>query len=188
MPIQVHSIGRAKQDYFEWLCERVCIDRRDVPYRLLAKELHARQFTWCVPNDDNRAMDGEALREEYIYDAHPMSYSSVDDRPCSVFEMLIALARRMDFTMNDLNDSEDHTELYFWEMMRNLGLVTYTDDNYNDENNRISVDHVLTVFLNREYRRDGSGGIFPIKYSRTDQRKLEIWYQMNAYIKEHYVY
>jgi len=36
----------------------------------------------------------------------------------------------------------------------------------------------------RDYHADGRGGFFPLTNPDTDQTKVEIWYQMNAYVTE----
>ena len=36
--------------------------------------------------------------------------------------------------------------------------------------------------LNRDYGRDGKGGLFTIEHCRYDMRDIEIWYQANWYL------
>ena len=102
------SSKQIKQDYFAWLCELVGADTGNPPYLILAKELHATEFTWCVRNDDNRASDGLQLRAEY---GNSLGYF---DGPCSVLEMLIALARRIDFELSIPENVRDYTSRFFW--------------------------------------------------------------------------
>ena len=85
-----------EQDYFDWLCDLVHIDRMEEGYLLLAKDLHKRIFYALIPHDENRASDGKELREDYLRDIHYPKYVQIEGN-CTVFEMLIALARRMDY-------------------------------------------------------------------------------------------
>ena len=55
------------------------------------------------------------------------------------------------------------------------------------------VREILDIFVNREYREDGRGNIFPLKSvtidekgDKIDQKNVEIWSQMLAYISENY--
>jgi hypothetical protein len=38
--------------------------------------------------------------------------------------------------------------------------------------------------VNREYDPDGRGGLFPLDGTHANQREVELWYQMQAYIIE----
>lgn len=171
---------KVKQDYFQWLCELIHAGDGEVPYYILAKELHKIEFTWSVPNDDNRAFDGLRLRDEYGQNSQYL------DGPCSVLEMLIGLARRMDFELSKPDDDSDYTPKYFWEMIYNLRLIDYDDDQYVVLNRETPVRGVIRTLLDREYCSTGYGGLFPLNYTDVDQRDVELWYQMNAYLEERY--
>lgn len=178
-----------EQDYFNWLCNKVHIDQEDKAYWLVAKDLHRKKFYSLIEHDENRGYDGIELREDYISDnEYELEDREVDlDSECTVFEMLIALAQRIDFETSDpydLMDRTDRTAFWFWEMMDNLGLTEFDDDSYVELDGQIYVDRIIDDFLERKYSRSGSGGLFPLKSSRRDQRKVEIWYQMGEYLSE----
>lgn len=180
--------SRVTQDYFEWLCEKVSIGKHHgMSYYILAKELNSTEFIPYFGNDDNRAMDGLRLREEYAFD-EGLDILPKEPDPCSVFEMIVAMAMRMDFIIGD-NTDYDHgksTAGYFWELIGNLGLEGYDDESFLDMNDFWDVHHSLDIFIKREYMKNGKGGLFPILNKRVNQKKLEIWYQMQNYIKEKY--
>lgn len=174
----MNSPNGLDEGYFYWLNSLVEPVRNPNPARthgLLLEQLFKKEFRWSIPNDDNRVEDGKELRQEFLYEYN------VDQRwmrePCSVLEMLVALARRVAF-----EDSGEPDE-WFWKLMSNLGLEQYTDDVYNyvvaDE-----VNEVLDMFLDRQYSDDGEGGLFPLNDTTADQREIEIWYQMSAYLLE----
>lgn len=141
------------------------------------RALFKTEFVWLVPNDDARVSDGIELRREFLHDAE---ISEVDphwmDQGCSFLEMLIALARRLAFQM------DDHVGSCFWMLIANLGLDE-CNDTYNRNLERL-VGEVTDQVTFRTYAADGRGGLFPVKHSEYDQRKLEIWYQMQEYIME----
>src|SRR5512139_943738 len=101
--------------YFIWLYSLVKKEEI-VSYRKMIKILHSIQYYWSVPNDDNRAGDGIALREEYS-ESHIVS-SDIDiyRDPASVLEVLIALARRMDAQLYSPSMG-NRTSMWFWAFM-----------------------------------------------------------------------
>ena len=167
--------------YFDWMYRLVCKKPRS--YRKLFKQLHEIDFYYLIPMDGNRAEDGVDLRYRFGYeeafDDHAIA-SYLDDRPCSVLEMMIALAIRCEEHIMDDPDIGDRTDIWLWDMIRNLGLDFMSDNRYDPE----YVDTVIGRFLNRDYGRDGRGGLFVIDDNRCDMRSMEIWYQMCAYLED----
>lgn len=183
-------IQKAKGDYFNWLCEKVCINREEDSYYILAKTLHEKEFYGFVPNDENRASDGQELRKEYAREETDTSLAEravldILSGPCTVFEMLIALAERINFILSSEKDS-DNTAEYFWEMIRNLKLDELSDGLYFENGGTSRCHRVLNTLLMRTYTRKGVGGLFPLKKCKDDQRNVEIWYQMCAYLEENH--
>lgn len=166
-------------EYFDWLCNQICNRRysRDISYKKLLTRLHQIEFIWIVKKDRNRAEDGLDLRYRFSYEKGYRDIHSYLDDPCSVLEMMIALAFRCENIMDD-PAYDDRTEQWFWNMIVNLGLGSMTDDNYNRE----YVDDVIWKFLNRKYDRDGKGGLFRVRDCKRDMRRVEIWYQLNYYL------
>ena len=176
----------ARQDYFEWLCERVEAIGGEQTYWLLCKDLHNAVFTGLVPHDENREYDGIALRERYFWETQVLD-ESFDGEPCTMLEMLVALADRIDFELGDPDDDRCWTARYFWELIGNLGLNAFDDEHYIARGGVRRVQEILDVLINRTYDYDGSdGGLFPLAYPERDQREVEIWYQMQAYLQENY--
>lgn len=167
--------------YFDWLYGQVCSVRAKNPadtYRNLFHILYTTEFIWIVPNDDNRVEDGKALRHEFLEDEHLNLAPSDEfwlDLGCSFLELLVGLSRRLSFIA-------DGTEAgWFWEMIENLGLEVLDDRVSIDRN---VVDDILSTVIWRTYDRDGRGGLFPLKSANRDQTKVELWYQLSAYILE----
>lgn len=142
----------------------------------LIRQLHGTPFRWSVHNDDNRGEDGKELREEFLDE---FGYSEPDwpEVDASMFEVLIALSRRAAY------NSYGTPASWFWKMLENLGFRHYSDANYNNEIEE-EVDEVLQIVLDRTYSEDGRGGLFPLRSPHLDQRRIELWYQLSAYILE----
>jgi len=175
-----------EQEYFNWLCDLIHIDQIERTYWLLAKDLYRKPFIALIDHDDNRCSDGIELREEFLRDYERDGYLDMG-RECSMLEMMIALARRIDFATSDPNDiyNTDTTSYWFWEMIDNLGLIEFDDDSYVELDGQTYVDWILDGFVNRQYSENGEGGLFPLDGDCEDQREVEIWYQMNAYLEKH---
>lgn len=166
--------------YFQWLYDWVCKDRyhQDISYKKLLMHLHSTEFIYLIRNDQNRAEDGMNLRYRFaktMEDDEPVSYILKSlDGPCSVLEMMIALANRCEEDYMDDPAYGDRTVQWFWGMIANLNLGSMIDSRYDKE----YVARVLYDFLHRKYERDGRGGLFRIRDCPEDMRKIEIWYQM----------
>lgn len=168
---------RIINDYFEWLYSMVC-DKPNMHYRRLLMHLHNVEFTYFVGNDDNRAEDGMDLRDLFAYDRNYRDVELALDDPCSVLEMLVALAHRCEeHIMEDL-DIGDRTGQWFWLMIENMGLLDMDDDNYDEE----VVDDAIRVLLNREFEPDGARGIFSIPNCKYDLREVEFWFHLCWYL------
>jgi hypothetical protein len=177
-----------KQAYFDWLYH-LCFKIRDMEsplsYSMICMELHSTEFTPMVPNDDNRAIEGQRLRDEFIDVLDGMSVNAYAELqaigPASLLEMLIALSRHASFI------SQHDPDVWFRKFLENLGLLGYSDDVFRGRD-ATRVRHILRRFNTRQYSRNGRGGIFPLRKSRRDQRLIEIWYQMSEYMKENHMY
>lgn len=156
-------------------------------YSQLIQQLHRIEFYSLVPNDDNRAADGEELRVKFIDEAGgPQGSSSLPGGPCTMLEMLIGLAYRLEFEL--LGGRYERTAgEWFWVLIDNLGLTHCDDDLYSDGQhiNRM-VEIAIRAVLERGYEPDGNRGLFPLKRPEKDQRRVEIWYQMSSWVIENY--
>ena len=183
-----------KEEYFDWLCAQVGANRPP-GYRKLCSQLHQKIFRWKIHNDDNRCYDGQALRDQFVELLH-LDESHVEVRyflkgDCTVLEMLVALAKRIDEQMFDLKSHENRTGKWFLEMITNLRLDGCADSTTRDDRldpvAEAAVDDVLERFMERTYDFYGRGGLFPLKRRPPeDQTDVEIWYQLMRYLDENY--
>lgn len=162
--------------YFEWLLRIVCTNHQSKRYRLLLEELFYTDFFWVLDKDVNREHDGLNLREDF---ARESGIFIPTDIRCKVLEMMVALSIRCERDIM-ANDVDDRTGEWFWDMIRNLGLMDMDNEHFSAEN----VRDILAGFLNRTYKKDGDGSLFYIPGCNKDLRKIEIWYQMNMYLSD----
>lgn len=183
-----HEREDIRDDYFNWLCNLVDADDPDDGYLSLMDMMFNMDFdkhtAILIPNDDNRIIDGLDLREDYFDEMnYPGDPYKILRGPCSVLEMLVALAYRIADNYISMTAEE-----WFWEMLRNLGIADCTDDEFHGAGKRAEVRKILRNLRNRKYDRNGLGGLFPVKDAPRDQRKIEIWSQMNQYLIENEVF
>lgn len=172
-----------RETYFQFLSEMVENKIYDERYLIFLRWLHAHIFTFFVHYDDNRAGDGVYLREDFQNHTNFTNLLALNG-PCSMLEMLIGLAIRMDFQTS--TSSAVLTEKWFWFLIKNLNLqVFYFGDRELEKKVKVN-EIILKKLLERTYLPTGRGGLFPLKKSTRDQRKVEIWYQMMDYILENY--
>lgn len=182
--------AQIQQDYFKYLCSLVNADDPSCTFSKLMMSLHICEFTWRVSNDVNRAEDGLSLRidfsniERFDEDTITWLYSYT---PCSVLEMMIALAFRIDEDIMWNPDKGSRTIQWFWEMIHNLNLESLSDENWVYPESDFVVKASIGKLLDRDFDKNGRGGLFPLSYfDGKDQRKIEIWRQMNTYFLEKY--
>ena len=169
--------------YFEWMYHLVCKDVNSLSYRKLLCQLYDTPFEPRIAMDENREEDGVELRYRFGYE-HGLDGATIagclDNRDCSVLEMMVALSIRCEeHIMND-PDIGDRTGKWFLDMITNLGLDEMTDERYDKQ----YVGKVLGRFMDRAYERNGEGGLFTVHHNRIDMRSVEIWYQAMWYFDE----
>lgn len=164
--------------YFEWIVRLVCGGnaRKERRYRNLLAYLDERPFIYSLEMDENRARDGVDLRHRYALETGRRIPRY--DRPCSVLEMMAALAFRCEEHIMSDPDMGDRTSVWFFEMMESVGLTSEADGAVNIRRVEKCVDRLLR----REYEMDGRGGLFTIPGCRYDMRAIEIWDQAMIYL------
>lgn len=169
--------------YLRWLYSNIAplsVRNPARTYWSFANQLYRKEFIWFIPNDDARLADGMALRDEFLED---YGIDNPDKNwlhlGCSMLEMLIALSRRLSF----MTDREPRD--CFWLLIEHMEVFDYSDKQYEEDPELVLyVDDVLDRVIWRTYHYSGSGGLFPLRSPHRDQRTIEIWYQMNAWVLE----
>lgn len=168
---------RIEYEYFEWMYQIVL----GKGYRKLLSYLYDIPFKFILDMDYNRICDGCDLRYKFGHDAHIPSRVidlKLGNVECSILEMMVALSLRMEESILCDPDYGDRTSIWFWEMIKSLGLYHMDDDNFDDQ----LVCVVIERFMDRNYEPNGRGGLFTVRNARCDMRDVDIWYQMCMYV------
>ena len=74
----------------------------------------------------------------------------------------------------------DRTSVWFFDMLRSLGLYGMRNERFDEERAR----DIVYIFLKHKYEPDGRGGIFTLGHPPKDVRQMEIWHQLQWYLNE----
>lgn len=167
--------------YLDYLLDKVGYKGNELFRNVLTKLLMIEYIPY-KGLDINRAGDGLALRKAFCLDRFvdydTTAYYNFGDK-CTVLEMMVALAVRMELDVAGDPSGDDRTPHWFDVMLESMGLTMYTGEHYNET----EVMSIVWKMQNHEFSANGEGGLFKIpEGSGFDMRTLEIWSQMNAYI------
>lgn len=174
------------EKYFKWMYQLVYgnqMDKRGLSYEKLFNLLYDIEFRYTIDMDSNRYSDGIGLRTRFGYETSTnitLINDYLGERPCSVLEMILALAIRCEEHIMDNHDIGDRTGYWVKLMIKNLGLSNCHDLSFNER----YVESVINRFLDRKYDYNGRGSLFIVDNPRRDLRTVEIWYQLNWYLNQ----
>lgn len=170
-------------DYFEYMMS--IVSPKNTSYGALFYYLYSREFIAINKMDENRIDDGINFRyrfgDMYGYSREEIA-QFLDNRPCSVFEMMFALSFRCEEQIMYDASYGDRTSEWFWTMIANLGLGAMDDGKF-DVN---YVSSIVDRLISRQYEPNGKGGLFTVHGKSQDLRDVEIWYQLMWYLDENY--
>jgi hypothetical protein len=184
MSFQVIDASPLVRPYFRWLYDQVVYfnDPQGMQsYWQVCARMQDMTFLDLVEHDSNRIAEATNLRDRFLAtlaDVTPHDRNDLLFPDASIFEVLVALAERANYMVE--------MDMYKWFniFLRNLGLDRYSDG-YCLLHLTGNIDRILNRFNRRSYRANGhNGGLFPLEHPTRDQREVELWYQMGAYINE----
>lgn len=167
-------------EYFKWLCDRVPSDFGKKSYSKLLKQLYIEEFTYEGDMDENRAIQGASLRQEYA-DGKCLGDYWMAEFPCSVLEMMVALSSIIENRIMKDDSAGDQTGRWFWEMIASMGLMYMDDEHFRED----VVHKKIQKMLVHDFGPDGRGGLFTVNNSSVDLRGLDIWYQAQVYLSSY---
>lgn len=147
-----------RRNYIYWLCDIIGADRGKYEKLDILLDI---DYEPEYGNDENRAIDGVALRRRY---EAQKGYNVVDDSPCSQLEMMVALAERAEELMTD-DENERDAGFYFDIMWTNLRL--------NRVSSRRGIENSIADY-----------DLFVAKKPPKGWEKMEIWRKMNWVLTE----
>lgn len=192
-----------KEAYFDYIYTISGLGVNDKNESLSKREfgnlLNEIQFTFVNPKDDSRAADGTALRYSFAMTMRDAYFSEIDfdeykecvkkalNGPCSVLEMMVALAQKIENIAAD-PDYPDRTSMWINKMICSLGITGYQHSYIQKHPEwKETVRGVVEKANNREYEPNGKGGYFHIipnteEEKNVDVRELTIWNQAMMYL------
>ena len=154
--------------YFDWL---MAIVGGPGEYKDVIDVLWSTEYWSDIPNDENRANDGLELR--YFYEEET-GFECEKNGACTVLEMMIALANRMENAFFYDPKVGNRTNLWFWEMFYNAGFANFGKNGQK----KWPFAHFLQKFLARK-----SGTFFfEIDKKPENWAKIEVWKQVCAHV------
>ncbi len=165
-------------DYFQWIVDTI----DGYEYRDVLKILYETEFYPILPEDENRLIDGQDLIYRFGDECHiPKHILDIKlGGHCSILEMMVGLAIRIEETIMEDIDFGNRTSMWFWIMVKSLGLYDMKDGKVD----KPLVEGILDRFLNRGYKSNGEGGLFTVNDTSKDLRDVEIWYQMCMFFEK----
>lgn len=164
------------EKYLDYLGSQLIANKALEDHRDLFEIMHAMEFIpmFHVGNDDNREQDGLDVRVQWMMERDASGLQG----PVSFLEMLVGLTRRATALDDELSAKE-------WGQLiiKNMGLEQMWDP-LSERKRKKCIDTIESIVW-RTFERDGTGGMFPLQRAEYDQRRVEIWHQLNAYIIEH---
>lgn len=170
--------------YIDWLRQQAM--GQDRSYDLLLDFLYSKPYVYTLRMDENRAEDGIELR--YIFGSeNDIEYEDIlsgldSGRDCSMLEMMVALARRCENQIMVDMEEGAQPERWFRVMLTNLGLISQTNENFDEG----KADYITDRFLAHQYSYHGDGSLFSVCNPRHDMRYTDLWYQAMWYLTENY--
>lgn len=181
---------RLKTEYLCWLMNRIGLEAEgNDGYLRFCEILQDTEFLPILEMDENRSAECMELRSDFAKDYDDPVCDLLDDiygANGTMMEIMIVLSEKMNYEMTD-SQFEASPRKWFLELIGNCGLDNYcTNEDFEKEENEELVRDILHTVIFRLTGWDGEGGLFPLMYAQTDQRRLELITQMNNYLEENY--
>lgn len=159
-------------------------------YEGVLRVLHDIPFTWIIHADDSRSGDAVTFRQyefldqlEISADTNMVALGQWATAAPSCLEVLLACARRWQFYFGGPS-----VPYYFTKMFNNMGFNQFPGRALGPaEQNQIR--EMVDIWLTRQFYPNGLGSPWPLNRGFNeveDQRRIDIWSQMNAYSAEHF--
>jgi len=166
-------------DYYYWLLDLVYVDS-DGPLNRLCLALFHTEFQWNIPMDHNRAGDGLDLRKRY---GHDILANNLLPEWCSALEMMVALAVRIETEIMSCDTFGDRTGLWFRIMLHFLHQEIGNCDTFLS-----FCDSFQNKSITKAFEKNSDFRLFLSKKYPKTLPKVEIWYQMHAFLLENYFF
>lgn len=135
--------------YASWLIKRGCLEN----YSVLASVWDELDFTWYIPEDEDKAIQALRMRDEYCYET---GMPSPRQAPASFLEVFVSITDTL--TAMLYQDRESFTK----SILLNVGARSYSDDGCPTSEIHEEALNIAERVMYRTYSRNGTGGLFRI--------------------------
>lgn len=174
------------EEYFRFLkSETFLLPAHQKEYDGVLRVLHDIPFYWLIHSDDNRVGDALAYRQsEFLdgIDTRQMDQVALGQWAMSspsVLEVMLGMAHRWCFYFGGPS-----VAYYFTKMFQNMGFASV--DPILSPRTQEVIRAMVDRWLSRQFHENGVGSPFPLNAPHVDQRRVDMWAQMNAYSAEHF--
>lgn len=170
-------VRQDRDTYLQWLTGKISDEPLSTNDLKLLGLLYSIPFKYIIEYDSRRRDDGVGLRDLFEYET---GEAADWNAPCNVLEVLVSIATYVAEDVIGTHYNTRRTYEWFWMMIDNLGLRGVGD--VDDPAVKNYICKTVDRWLSRKFDYNGNGSPFPIKRPKEDQRKMEIWKQICAYI------
>lgn len=135
--------------YASWLIQRGCLEN----YTELASVWDELDFTWYIPEDEDKAIQALRMRDEYCYET---GMPSPRQAPASFLEVFVSITDTL--TAMLYQDRESFTK----SILLNAGARSFSDDWRLPSEIHEEALNIAERVMYRTYSRNGTGGLFRI--------------------------
>lgn len=175
--------------YYRWLYSLVNSEQHlnSVKYDKLLLYLFNTPYYAEYEDDLNRIYDGYSFRYRIFADKFNYDLEYVEEHlsclgDCSMLEMLVSFAYRIEDDIMSDDTQGDRVGQWFWSMIVSLGLGKMDDENFNEKYCNL----VIRKFINHKYNKNGKGGLFTFTENNSDMRTITLWCQAMWYLNENF--
>jgi len=157
-------------DYLKYLCHEVGASWDD--WEAVFRAGFEVDYRWDIPIDEDRAIDGIAMRRYFEYDTGRLLPENVWKKPCSMIEMIAALDIRGYKDLLSGYDNMSPEDIFLYNM-HSLGIKKRTKN-----------EEIIKKKFLQEEKNDGEGGLFWVKNCEISVKEQEVFWKLTLALDE----
>lgn len=159
-------------EYIKWICDQLGL--RVTKWRGVMSNLNKIPYRWYIDTDENRAVEGLNLRNDYFKDRGFNRIDS-DNSDCTVLEMLVSLANRLNLDYVGYPGDEKNG-LIFIDFCKNLGIISEeSDENQCYSGDFEDISESVDAWLDGDFEENGDGSPFYVPSGDINLQNLSVW-------------
>ena len=160
------------QEYIRWICDQLGL--RVTKWRGMISTLNKIPYRWSIDTDENRAVEGINLRNDYFKE-RGFNRVDTDSRDCTVLEMLVSLANRLNFDYVGYPGDEKNGRIFI-DFCKNLGIVSAeSNENQCYSGDFEDISENIDRWLDGNFEENGEGSPFYTPSEDINLSNLSVW-------------